>query len=279
MESNDHPVPLHVYAAARTTWASYFRALWQHRSMITVLAYRDWRIKYAQTLLGVGWSALQPLATLVIFTFFFQRVVDISRNLTYPYPFFAFSGLLCWQYFSFHVNQGGISLIYATDLIKKISFPKLVIPLSKSLAGLADFGTALVLLFCLMAWYGITPGVRLFLLPLAIVLQMLLGLSVSIWLSALTVRFRDLQHILPHLINFGIWLTPVFYPGTLIPGRYAFILHLNPVAGVIQFFRWCLVKGESFDANYGWGLLLLFLLLLSGLYFFRRTEDYMSDYL
>lgn len=268
-----------VYAAGRDTWASYFSAVWKHRSMIRVLAYRDWRIKYAQTLLGVGWSVLQPLVTLVIFTFFFQKVVDISKNLSYPYPFFAFSGLMCWQYFSFHVNQGGISLIYATDLIKKISFPKLVIPFSKSLAGLADFGTALVLLFCLMAWYGITPGVRWLLLPLAVVLQMLLGLSVSIWLSALTVRFRDLQHILPHLINFGIWLTPVFYPSTLIPGRFAFILHLNPVAGVIQFFRWCLVEGESFEASYGGGLLLLFLLLVSGLYFFRRTEDYMSDYL
>lgn len=277
--SPDRPIPSYVISTDKATWLSYAKDLWKFRSLIKVLAYRDWKVKYAQTALGVTWSLLQPLVTLLIFVFFFQQVIDLSQSIRYPYAVFAFSGLICWQYFSYHVNQGGASLIHATELIKKVYFPKLIVPLSKTLSGLADMGAALVALAVIMIFYQIIPGWRILALPLALVIQMLLGLSVSIWLSALTIRYRDLQHILPHLINFGIWLTPVFYPGTLIPERYAIVLYCNPAASAIEIFRWSIIPDQPFNMAYGYGLGVMIVLLISGIWYFRRTEDYISDYL
>ncbi len=272
-------IPTQVISTDKLSWISYGRNLWRYRSLIGVLAYRDWKIKYAQTALGVTWSLLQPLATLLIFVFFFQQVIDLSKSVSYPYAVFAFSGLICWQYFSFHVNQGGASLIHATELIKKIYFPNLIVPLSKTLSGLADMGAALAALGIIMFFYEVSPGWRLLALPAVLAVQMLLGLSVSIWLSALTIRYRDLQHILPHLINFGIWLTPVFYPGTLIPGRYSIVLYCNPAASAIELFRWSIIEGQPFNLSYTYGLAIMIVLLISGIWYFRHTEDRVSDYI
>lgn len=273
------PVPTQVISTDRLSWLAYGKSLWKYRCLVWVLAYRDWKIKYAQTALGVAWSLLQPLVTLIIFVFFFQQVIDLSNSINYPYAVFAFSGLICWQYFSYHVNQGGASLIHATDLIKKVYFPKIIVPLSKTLSGLADMAAALLALAVIMAFYRVDPGWRILALPIALIVQMLLGLSVSIWLSALTIRYRDLQHILPHLINFGIWLTPVFYPGTLIPDRFAVVLYCNPVASAIELFRWTLIDGAAFNPSYTYGLGIMVILLISGFWFFRHTEDDVSDYI
>lgn len=257
----------------------YLKKVWASRILMVALAKRDLKAKYAQTALGVLWSLLQPLTGLLIFTFFFQRVIPIGDKIGYPYSIFAFIGMTSWYYFSFNVTQGGMALMQSQDLIKKIYFPKLVLPLSKALVGLGDFFTSLLLLLIIMLIEGYVPSWKIIFLPFFLLLNAITGLSVSLWLSALTIRYRDFQHILPYLINFGIWLTPVFYPGTLIPSQYSYLLYLNPMAGVIEGFRWCLMGESAFLPAYWVGISVAVVLFVGGLLFFQKMEDQLSDWL
>ncbi|HMO39715.1 MAG TPA: ABC transporter permease [Saprospiraceae bacterium] len=257
----------------------YLAQIWSFRLLVLSLARRDWKIKYAQTFLGVLWSVIQPIVGLLIFTFFFERVIPIGDKIDYPYAIFAFSGMICWYYFSFNVTQGGTALLQHQDLIKKIYFPRIVLPLSKAMVGLADFFTALALLFILMLVKGYIPGKNFLFFPLFLAANIIVGLSVSIWLSALTIRYRDFNHIIPYLINFGIWLTPVFYPATLIPEAYAYFIYLNPVAGAIDGFRWCLIEGSTFPIQYWTGFMIAGILFVSGVIYFRKVENELTDWI
>lgn len=258
---------------------SYFRQLWDFRLLIFSLAKRDLKAKYAQTFLGVLWSVIQPLIGLLIFTFFFEKVIPIGSKIGYPYAIFAFTGMTAWYYFTYNVTQGGTSLLQGQDLVKKIYFPRLVLPLSKAMVGLADFFTSLILLFILMLLEGFVPGSNFVFFPLFLLLNILIGLSISIWLSALTIRFRDFNHIIPYLVNFGIWLTPVFYPSTLVPKAYAHLIYLNPMAGVIDGFRWSLIGNEDFPSQYWMGFGIAALLFITGILYFRKVEEGLTDWL
>lgn len=270
---------VHIFTHQPEPLLAYFRQLWDFRLLILSLARRDLKVKYAQTFLGVLWSGIQPLIGLLIFTFFFERVIPIGDKIGYPYAIFAFTGMTCWYYFSFNVTQGGTSLLQGQDLVKKIYFPRLVLPLSKAVVGLADFFTSLGLLFIIMFIKGYTPGPNFLFFPFFLLLNMLVGLSVSIWLSALTIRYRDFNHIIPYLVNFGIWLTPVFYPSTLVPKAYAHLIYLNPVAGVIDGFRWSLIGQDAFPSQYWFGFGIAAALFISGMLYFRKVEDGLTDWI
>ena len=266
-----------IISSEKDNWFVYFTKVWQHRSFILTLAKRDLKIKYAQTSLGLLWTAIQPLTGLLIFTVFFNKVMHIDGIPESGYAVFAFTGMTSWYFFSYLVYQASTSLLQGQDLMKKIYFPKLILPLSKVVVGLVDLGISMILLLLIMMIKGIMPSWHLVFLPIFIVLNIIVGLSVSIWLSSLTVKKRDLQHIVPYLMNFGIWLTPVFFPATLIPEKYRFLLYFNPMAGIVEGFRWCIWEYGKYDTLYLIGIILSVLLLIVGLWYFRKVEDEMID--
>jgi len=274
-----NPTPTLIISAEPESPIAYCQKLWQYRAMVLALARRDWKAKYAQTLVGILWSVLQPLIGLLIFSFFFEKVVRISDAIPYAYAIFAFSGMTCWFYFTQHLNQGGTALLQEQTLLKKIYFPRLLLPIAKAVAGLADYSISLILLMALLLWKGVYPGAHIIYLPLFILLNVITALSFSIWLSALTIRFRDFNHLIPYLVGFSIWLTPVFYPVTLVPEQYHFLLYCNPMAAVIEGFRWSLIGIEHFNSNYLIGITISFILLSSGFIYFFKIEHQISDFI
>lgn len=266
-----------VISADRIPIATYLSRVWEHRSLVTTLARRDLKAKYAQTVLGLLWAAGQPLIGLLVFTLFFDLLIDVDTGEIW-YPLFAFSGMISWYYFTYLVAQAGTSVSNAQDIIKKIYFPKLVLPLSQVLVGFVDFAISVVLLIGIMAVSGHLPTVNIIFFPAFLLLNIVVGLAVGIWLAALTVRYRDFHHFIPYVVNLGIWLTPVFYPSTIIPEKYGYFLYLNPMAGVIAGFRWSVLGGEAPAPEYLFGALIMVILLVSGVWYFRNVERKIADY-
>jgi homopolymeric O-antigen transport system permease protein len=266
-----------VYSSKPDSLPEYFKKVWEYRSMILVLSKRDLKIKYAQTSLGLVWTIIQPLTGLMIFTFFFNMLIKLPGIPESGYAVFAFTGMTSWYFFSYIIYQASTSLINGQELAKKIFFPKIILPLSKVLVGLVDFGISMVLLFVLLLIKGIYPGWQILALPFFILLNICVSLSVAIWLSALTIRYRDLQHIIPYLLNFGIWLTPVFFPATLIPEKYGSLLFLNPMAGIVEGFRWSIWEHTDFKVEYFIGIGISLTFLVFGVLYFRKVEDKMID--
>lgn len=265
------------YSSEPEPLLSYFKKVWQYRSFIFVLAKRDLKIKYAQTSLGLIWTILQPITGLAIFYLFFHLLVALPQVPDIGYAIFAFSGMTAWGFFSYIMYQSSTALINGQDIAQRIYFPKIILPISKVLVVAVDLSIAMVMLMGLMIVKGVYPNWQISLLPVFVMLNALVGLSVAIWLSALTVRYRDLQHIVPYIVNFGVWLTPVFFPATLIPKKFSWFLYLNPMAGIVEGYRWCLWQYEEFRPEYLIGIALALIILLFGMIYFKRTEDEILD--
>lgn len=254
----------------------YFEKIWQYRHLIVTFALRDLKVQYAQTFLGLLWSVVQPLTALAIFTIFFGRLIKIP-GIHLHYSVFAFTGLLMWNNFSYIMGKAGTSLMENQHIIKKIYFPKMILPLSKVLVSWVEFAISFVLLLLLMFLLEEPISVRILTVPLVLFLNALLALSLAVWLGALTVKYRDFHQLIPFVVAFGIWLTPVFYPTTIIPDKYSFIIYLNPIAGVIGLLRW-IIMGNEFQFLYFipiWSFCLL--LLLTGCRYFIQTERTITD--
>ena len=256
----------------------YLMDIWDHRHLVVSLTRRELKIKYAQTALGLVWVLLQPLTGLIIFTVFFDLLIQVDTG-DVPYPLFAFSGLLAWYFFAYTVQAGGVGLISSADLIKKVYFPKMIIILSKTALGFVDFLIGFILMALIMFFYGVNLHLGILFLPLVMIFNAITGFAIAIWLSALTVRNRDFQHIIPYLVNFGIWLTPVFYPGTLIPDGYQWMLYLNPMAAVVAGYRWSLLGDVLPNAWYLLSIIPIIILFFSGFWYFRKVEDDIADYI
>ncbi len=252
------------------------RELLAYRELLYFLAWRDIKVRYKQTLLGVLWILLQPFATMVIFTFVFHRFAKIPSG-DIPYPIFALCGILPWNYFSGSMNRTTGSLVGSSHLITKVYFPRLVIPMSSVLAGWVDFGIASLLLAGLMAYYRVVPGLCLLLAPLFLLLGMTVALGVGLWFSALNVQYRDVGYLMPFLTQAWMFLTPVIYPTQLIPESLRWVYGLNPMVAVVEGFRWA-VLGTPLEMGSFWASLVMALLLLSsGLVFFQRMERGFAD--
>lgn len=269
-----------VVDANKGKFSLNLRELIEYRDLFLILAYRDLRIRYAQTFLGLLWAFIQPLATLLIFTVVFGRAVKVDTE-GIPYPVFAISGLAAWTYFSFVLNQSGYSIIGAQEMIKKIYFPRLVIPLSKALVGFVDFAIALLFLFLLMLYYRVVPSVNIIFLPIFIILTILSALAAGIWLSALTIRYRDFQHVIPFLVQFGLYATPIAYSASVItdnlPSWASYIYYLNPMAGVVEGFRWCLLGGSAPHHLSYVSFAIIAVMFTTGLLYFKKVERVMAD--
>jgi len=254
-----------------------FGELWRYRELIYFLTWRDIKVRYKQAVLGIAWAVLQPLLTVAIFTIIFGVLLKVpSQGL--PYPLFALTALLPWQLFATSLQRSSISLVGNANLLTKIYFPRLAIPLSSVLASLVDFGVSFIILLGVMAYYRVWPGVNiLWTIPIAL-LTLLTSLAVGLWLSALNVQYRDVQHMVPFIIQVWMYASPIVYPIETIPaGIWRWLYGLNPLVGVIQGFRWALLGGDPPDITMLISIGVVLVLLITGVYYFRRMEKTFAD--
>lgn len=267
-------MPKTIINAKPDSLFSYLQKLWLNRSLILTLAKRDLKIKYAQTFLGLAWTIVQPLTAVIVFTLFFTGVLDFE--LSYPYILFVLSGVLVWGLFQYIFSQSSNALIQNADLIRKIAFPKIILPLSKILLGLVEFGIGFIMLIIIMAYYGVPFHWKMLSLFLILIPLIMFALGLAFILSAATLKKRDLFHIVPFIVNFGIWLTPVFYPVKLIPEKFEQFIYINPIACAIQLFRWSFFD-EALNPSIWMGLCISLLIFILGFYAFKNAEDKIID--
>jgi lipopolysaccharide transport system permease protein len=253
------------------------QSVWEYRELAYFLAWKEIKVRYKQTVLGVAWAVLQPFMTMLIFTVIFAYVARIQTS-GIAYPLFAFSALLPWSYFAQGLTRGGAGLVNNANLISKVYFPRLIIPLVAATTPLFDFACAMVFLFGMLAWYQTLPPLQVLLLPLFIVMAFAAALSVGLWLSALNVRYRDVSHVIPFLVQFGVLASPVAYPASLVPQQWQLIYAFNPMVAVIEGFRWCLLDTpRPSSAMIVLGLATIALLFFTGLRYFKATERTFAD--
>jgi lipopolysaccharide transport system permease protein len=266
--------------ARKWRWLPDLTELWTHRDLLATLAMRDIRVRYAQTRLGLLWALVQPLVTLGIMVLVFHRAAKVD-TAPVPYVLFAMSGITAWTYFAFVLKESGASLIGAQEMVRKIYFPRLVIPLSKSMVGLMDLLVALLLLGLMFAMHGVMPPGRVLWLPVFLLGILMAGVGVGIWVSALTIRFRDLQHVIPVLVQLGLFITPVAYPAELVtdalPAAGQVAYFLNPMAGLTEGFRWSLLGTGTLGWPCAISVAMSVVLLLTGLVYFRSMERVVAD--
>lgn len=257
--------------------ATYVNKIWSHRALIATFAKRDLKAKYAQTFLGITWTLIQPAIFIAVFSFFFGYILN-WKTADLPFPIYVCCGLLGWNLFSYIVFQGSTSVLESSQIIKKIYFPKLVLPLSKILIGLVELGISSILLIGLMIFFGVVPTWRIILLPIAIFLSVISALTIVVWVGALSYKKRDLIHLVPFIVYFGIWITPVFFTVDILPDSLNYIWKLNPMSGIIDMWRWCLLPGWKLHTEYFYSVLCLFPLLFFGLLMYIRNEASFSDF-
>ena len=270
-------VPVTIIEPSKGWISLNLRDLWEYRGLLYFLTWRDIKVRYKQTVLGAAWAIIQPFFTMVVFSLFFGRLAGIPSEGV-PYPIFAYSALLPWNYFAGALDRAGNSLVGSANLITKVYFPRLVIPLSAVLAGLLDFAIAFVVLIGMMLFYGITPTVAVLTLPFFLLLALVTALGVGLWLSALNVQYRDVRYTIPFLTQFWLFASPVAYPASLVPERWRALYGLNPMVGVVEGFRWALLgKTESPGPLLAVSVAVVILLFVGGLFYFRRMEETFAD--
>ena len=259
-------------------WAALnLKDLWNYRELIFFFTWRDLKVRYKQTLLGASWAILQPFLTMVVFSVFFGGLAKVPSDGV-PYPIFSFTALLPWTLFSKAMQDASRSLVASANIISKVYFPRLILPLSSVLAGLVDFLIAFVVLLAMMLFYGISPTANIWALPLFILLALITAIGVGLWLSALNVMYRDVGYVIPFLTQFWMYITPIAYPASMIPEQWKFIYALNPLTGVVEGFRWALLgTGEGPGISLLISASIAILLTISGLFYFRRMERKFAD--
>ena len=258
-------------------WVSLrLRDLWEYRELLYFLIWRDVKVRYKQTGLGAAWAIIQPVATMIIFSIFFGRLAKIPSDGV-PYPIFAFAGLLPWQFFATSLNQAANSVVNSSNLIRKVYFPRLAVPIASTLAGLVDLGIAFVVLIGLMMYYHMMLRLEIVLLPFFLLLALITVLGIGLWLSALYVEYRDVRYIVPFLIQFWMYATPVVYPSSLLHEPWRSLYGINPMVGVVEGFRWALLGTQPPSVMIIFSTFVALALLVSGALYFRRMERKFAD--
>jgi len=257
---------------------NYWRDLWAFRELFYILSWRDIKVRYKQTVLGAAWSILRPLLTTIIFTIVFNRVAKLQAPGATPYAILVLSGMLPWQFFSTAIGDASNSLIGNTNLISKVYFPRLIIPASSIMTSLVDFGITFLILLVMMGYYQYTPDIRILFLPFFVLLAFIAALGLGLYVTALNVKYRDFRYVIPFAIQIGLYISPVGWSSSIVPEKWRLLYSLNPVVGVIDGFRWCIMGGnELYLPGFLLSVLVTFFFLYLGVWYFRKTEKTFAD--
>ena len=250
--------------------------LWKYRELLYFLTWRDIKVRYKQTALGFAWAIIQPFMMMIVFTLFFGTLAKVPSE-GIPYPLFNYAALLPWTLFAEGIHRSSMSMVQDANLVRKIYFPRLIMPLSGILSPLVDFAIAFTILIGMMFFYGYAPTVNVLWLPAFIILALLAALGVGLWLSAINVKYRDVRYVIPFLIQLWLFASPVVYSSSLLPERFQIIYGINPMAGVIEGFRWTLLGTESPGSLIAISVIVVIVILISGAFYFRRSEKIFAD--
>ena len=258
---------------------NYWRDLWRYRELFIILAWRDISVRYKQTIIGVAWALLRPLLTMIVFTVIFGRVAGLPSDGDVPYALLVFAGMLPWTLFATALGEASNSLIGNERLISKVYFPRLIIPTAAVVTAFVDFLISFVILVIMMIYYQFAPSWNLLLLPLFLLLALLASLGPGLWITALNVKYRDFRYIIPFIVQFGLYISPVGFSSNVIPEEWRLLYSLNPVVGVIDGFRWCILGGESpiYWPGFILSLVIVAFFLWLGISQFRKMEKTFAD--
>ncbi len=259
------------------TAKNYWKDLWRYRELFYILSWRDIKVRYKQTVIGAAWSVIRPLLTTIIFTIIFSRVAKLDNPGTAPYALMVFAGMLPWQFFSNSLSESSNSLIGNANLITKVYFPRLIIPASSVITSLVDLAISFVIMLCMFAWYQFIPSWHIIFLPLFVLLAFTCSFGIGLYLTAVNVKYRDFRYIIPFIVQFGLYISPVGFNSFVINEKYRMLYSLNPMVGVIDGFRWCLLGDPMHWRSFIVSVVITILFLFIGIYYFRKMEKSFAD--
>ncbi len=274
----NHPAETELIIEAGRAEKQYWRDLWRYRELFYFLAWRDILVRYKQTAIGLAWALIRPLLTTLVFTFVFSKVAKLPSGGV-PYAILVFAAMLPWQFFSNALSECSNSLIGNANLISKVYFPRLIVPASAVIVSFVDFLISGMILLGMMIWYNYVPDWHLLSLPIFIVIAFAAAMGAGLWLAALNVKYRDFRYIVPFIVQFGLYVSPVGFSSSVVPDRWRLLYSLNPMVGVIDGFRWAILRGNvQIDwTGFSISMALVFLLFVSGIWYFRKTERTFAD--
>lgn len=263
---------------AGKTEKQYFRDLWSYRELFYFLSWRDILVRYKQTVIGVLWAVLRPFLTMVVFTIVFGNIAKLPSVGTVPYPILVYSAMLPWEFFSSALSESSNSLIANSNLITKVYFPRLIVPTSSTIVSMIDFLISFVILVGLMLFYGYMPTLKMLVLPCFILMTFFASMGFGLWLSALNVKYRDFRYVVPFLVQVGLYISPVGFSSSVIPEKWRLLYSLNPLVGIIEGFRWCIIKESQFYAgSFFIAIIITIIIFSSGMLYFRKVEKTFAD--
>lgn len=257
---------------------NYWKDLWRYRELFYILSWRDIRVRYKQTVIGSVWSVLRPLLTMIVFTFIFGKVAKLPTEGNAPYAIMVFSALLPWQFFANSLSEASGSLVANSNLITKVYFPRLIVPASSIIVSLIDFFISFLLMIVLMVWYRFLPPIQIIFLPFFLVLAFFASFGVSLFITALNVKYRDFRYIIPFIVQFGLFISPVGFSSSIIPDKWRLVYSLNPMVAVIDGFRWCILGSEKiYWPGFSISVAVILFFTFLGIWYFRKTEKTFAD--
>lgn len=256
---------------------NYWKDLWRYRELFYILSWRDIKVRYKQTVVGAAWSIIRPVITAVIFTILFSKVAKLDNPGVAPYALMVFAGLLPWQFFANALSESSNSLVGNSNLITKVYFPRMIVPASSVITSLVDFAISFGIFLVMLVWFQFLPPVQVLALPLFIVLAFLCAVGIGLYLTALNVKYRDFKYIIPFIVQFGLYITPIGFSSAVIPEKWRIVYALNPMVGIIDGFRWCLLGDPFNPVSLGISIAITVMALLIGIRYFRKVEKTFAD--
>jgi homopolymeric O-antigen transport system permease protein len=257
---------------------NYWKDLWHYRELFYILSWRDIKVRYKQTVIGAAWSIVRPLVTMIIFTVIFGRVAKLPSEGSAPYSIMVYAAMLPWQFFSNALGEASNSLVSNSNLITKVYFPRIIIPASSVIVSFIDFAISFALMILLMIVYHFVPSVKILLLPFFVILAFLASFGISLLITALNVKYRDFRYIIPFIVQFGLYISPVGFSSSIVPEKWRLLYSLNPLVGIIDGFRWCIIGQQKMDwQNFIISFLMIIIFCIVGAFYFRKTEKSFAD--